>query len=141
MQLKLDEILRATDGVRTIMIKLEELSDAELDQIERGLAALRGQPSSETHPAQPSALRPAAPVDRLRFGARTFQTRSRLKLSRHRLDAPTFVKSALSLLPPVLCLVRAARIRPKQLHLEDRRPHDGRRRASGRTVLEDAAWG
>ena len=47
MQLKLDEILRATEGARTTMIKLEELSDAELDEIERGLTALRKQPSEE----------------------------------------------------------------------------------------------
>jgi low affinity Fe/Cu permease len=47
MQLKLDEILRATDGARTTMIKLEELSDAELDEIERELATLRKQPAKE----------------------------------------------------------------------------------------------
>jgi low affinity Fe/Cu permease len=41
IQLKLDEILRATDGARTRMIKLEDLSDAELDQIERDINKLR----------------------------------------------------------------------------------------------------
>jgi low affinity Fe/Cu permease len=41
IQLKLDEILRASDGARTELMKLEHLSDAELSDVEREILDLR----------------------------------------------------------------------------------------------------
>jgi low affinity Fe/Cu permease len=40
-QLKLDEIVRALDGARNAMIRLEELPDAELNRLEHEMRALR----------------------------------------------------------------------------------------------------
>jgi low affinity Fe/Cu permease len=41
MQLKLDEILRASDNARSDLMGLERLSDADLDRVEREIAELR----------------------------------------------------------------------------------------------------
>ncbi len=41
-QLKLDELVRVVEGARSKMIRLEELSDAELDGLEHEMRALRG---------------------------------------------------------------------------------------------------
>jgi len=41
VQLKLDEILRATDTARTELVKLERLSDAEVGQIELDILSRR----------------------------------------------------------------------------------------------------
>jgi|SRR5579884_2027507 len=41
IQLKLDEILRTSERARTELIKLERLSDEELEQIEREIVDLR----------------------------------------------------------------------------------------------------
>jgi low affinity Fe/Cu permease len=41
IQLKLDEILRASEGARTELVKLERLSDQELADIEQGILELR----------------------------------------------------------------------------------------------------
>lgn len=43
IQLKLDEILRATESARTQLVKLERLSDEELTQIEQEIIELREQ--------------------------------------------------------------------------------------------------
>src|SRR4029077_14406956 len=40
VQLKLDELLRATRGAHTALLDIEELSDAELDEIKRCYAEL-----------------------------------------------------------------------------------------------------
>jgi low affinity Fe/Cu permease len=42
IQLKLDEILRASDGARSELMKLELLTDEELSDVEREIMALRG---------------------------------------------------------------------------------------------------
>jgi low affinity Fe/Cu permease len=47
LQLKLDEILRATDSARTNLVKLERLSDEELTQIESEILELREQATDE----------------------------------------------------------------------------------------------
>jgi low affinity Fe/Cu permease len=52
MQLKLDELLRGTPGARTGMMKLEELSDPDLDAIEREIARLRNSRSDSPDSAQ-----------------------------------------------------------------------------------------
>jgi low affinity Fe/Cu permease len=41
LQLKLDEVLRTQRGARGSMLALEELSDAELEQLEQEMRALR----------------------------------------------------------------------------------------------------
>jgi low affinity Fe/Cu permease len=41
IQLKLDEILRATESARTRLVKLERFSDEELSQVEREIIELR----------------------------------------------------------------------------------------------------
>jgi len=41
VQLKLDEILRTSEGARTELVKLERLPDAELAEIEQGILDLR----------------------------------------------------------------------------------------------------
>jgi low affinity Fe/Cu permease len=41
IQLKLDEILRTSEGARTELVKLERLPDAELAEIEQGILELR----------------------------------------------------------------------------------------------------
>src|SRR3954454_13933351 len=41
IQLKLDEILRTSEGARTELVKLERLPDAELAEIEQGILDLR----------------------------------------------------------------------------------------------------
>jgi low affinity Fe/Cu permease len=41
IQLKLDEILRASEGARTELVKLERLPDAELAELEQGILELR----------------------------------------------------------------------------------------------------
>jgi low affinity Fe/Cu permease len=41
IQLKLDEILRTSEGARTELVKLERLSDAELADLEQGILDLR----------------------------------------------------------------------------------------------------
>lgn len=45
IQLKLDEILRATESARSDLMKLERLSDEELGQIENELIELRDEES------------------------------------------------------------------------------------------------
>jgi low affinity Fe/Cu permease len=46
VQLKLDEILRATADARSDLVKLERLSDEELETIEREIIALRDEETS-----------------------------------------------------------------------------------------------
>jgi len=46
IQLKLDELIRAVDAARTELVDLEDLSDAELNQLQRQFSALR----LSTHP-------------------------------------------------------------------------------------------
>ena len=41
IQLKLDEILRSTDGARDELVKLERLSDAELTRVEEKIVRVR----------------------------------------------------------------------------------------------------
>ena len=41
IQLKLDEILRTSEGARTDLVKLERLSDQELSQVEEEIVELR----------------------------------------------------------------------------------------------------
>jgi low affinity Fe/Cu permease len=48
LQLKLDEILRATDSARTNLVKLERLSDEELTQIESEILELREREGGES---------------------------------------------------------------------------------------------
>jgi low affinity Fe/Cu permease len=48
IQLKLDELVRALDGARNKMIRLEDLPDAELDRLEREMRALRSGPDGKT---------------------------------------------------------------------------------------------
>jgi len=43
IQLKLDEILRASEGARNELVKLEQLPDPELAQIEQEILELREQ--------------------------------------------------------------------------------------------------
>jgi low affinity Fe/Cu permease len=43
IQVKLDELLRATQGAHTALLDLEELEDEELDRIRAGYARLAGQ--------------------------------------------------------------------------------------------------
>jgi low affinity Fe/Cu permease len=50
IQLKLDEILRASETARTQLVKLERLSDEELGQVEREIIELREQ---EREPDEP----------------------------------------------------------------------------------------
>jgi low affinity Fe/Cu permease len=51
MQLKLDEVLRAADQARTSFVKLERLSDEELERIEQDLLAHReGESRGSTTP-------------------------------------------------------------------------------------------
>ncbi|HEU5362114.1 MAG TPA: low affinity iron permease family protein [Gaiellaceae bacterium] len=47
IQLKLDEILRASETARTQLVKLERLSDEELGQVEQELIELREQERDE----------------------------------------------------------------------------------------------
>jgi low affinity Fe/Cu permease len=48
IQLKLDELIRSLDAARTQLVRLEELSDEELTEIEEEFAALREEdPSPE----------------------------------------------------------------------------------------------
>jgi low affinity Fe/Cu permease len=47
IQLKLDEILRATEHARTQLVKLERLSDEELAQVEQEILELREQESKD----------------------------------------------------------------------------------------------
>ena len=42
LQLKLDELLRATSGARTQMINLEKMSEEELDALEQQFEQIRG---------------------------------------------------------------------------------------------------
>ena len=49
IQLKLDELIRSLDAARTQLVRLEELSDEELTEIEEEFAALREEdPARET---------------------------------------------------------------------------------------------
>ena len=47
IQLKLDEVIRAVGDARTHLVRLEKLSDEELDQIEDEFRALREEQSGE----------------------------------------------------------------------------------------------
>jgi low affinity Fe/Cu permease len=47
VQLKLDELLRATDGAHNALLDIEELSDDDLDQIKRCYAALASKAIAE----------------------------------------------------------------------------------------------
>ena len=49
IQLKLDEILHATDGARSELVKLEMLSDEELRDLEEELLAMRQRAASRVH--------------------------------------------------------------------------------------------
>ena len=54
VQLKLDEILRASETARTQLVKLERLSDEELGQVEREIIELREQErEQEREPDEP----------------------------------------------------------------------------------------
>lgn len=55
IQLKLDEILRASEGARSELMKLEHLSDSELSQVEEEILDLR---ESHNETAQPGERPP-----------------------------------------------------------------------------------
>jgi low affinity Fe/Cu permease len=57
MQLKLDELIRAVSRARTGMVDLEELSDAELDTMQKEFQRLREREAP--HPEPASQHRPA----------------------------------------------------------------------------------
>ena len=52
MHLKLDELLRSTDGARTGMMKLEELSISELDAIEQEIVRRRDRAAGDQRSAR-----------------------------------------------------------------------------------------
>ncbi|HYS94646.1 MAG TPA: low affinity iron permease family protein [Candidatus Acidoferrales bacterium] len=52
IQLKLDELLRGVKGARTGLVRLEELTDDELKELEASFEALRG----KARPADPTVL-------------------------------------------------------------------------------------
>jgi low affinity Fe/Cu permease len=56
IQLKLDEILRAHEGARTEMVKLERMTDAELTEVEHELLELRAQRCGDGGGAAATAL-------------------------------------------------------------------------------------
>ena len=57
MQLKLDELLRAVAKARTGMVDLEDLSDAELDALQKEFQRLRIQEAGEAQPRSRSNAR------------------------------------------------------------------------------------
>jgi low affinity Fe/Cu permease len=59
IQLKLDEILRANEGARTELMKLEQLSDDELRNAEQEILDLRGDPTSRAR----ATVDPAPPPE------------------------------------------------------------------------------
>ena len=65
IQLKLDELLRATKGARTDMVDLEELSDEDLQHLQRAFRQLRDQ---EDNPLADHADSLAAAVGRTQEG-------------------------------------------------------------------------
>jgi len=44
MHLKLDELIRGVTGARTNLVDLEDLSDKELDQLQKEFERMRGSP-------------------------------------------------------------------------------------------------
>jgi len=66
MHLKLDELLRGLKGARTSLVGLEELSDEELERLQKEFERLRGRarrprPHQETNGNVPLANPPALP--------------------------------------------------------------------------------
>jgi len=54
IQLKLDELIRAVDGARTRLVRLENLSDDELCELQEQFSALQGRlkdPAERSHAA------------------------------------------------------------------------------------------
>ena len=49
LQLKLDELIRSLGEARTRLVRLEQLSDEELDRIEAEFYALRDEDTARTH--------------------------------------------------------------------------------------------
>jgi low affinity Fe/Cu permease len=47
LQLKLDELIRSTSGARNQLVRLEEMSDDDLDRLQEEFAALRRQRSAQ----------------------------------------------------------------------------------------------
>lgn len=62
VQLKLDELIRATKGARTHIIELESLSDADIAELDKEFQALSKRPGAIR--AINSTLRPSEPEDR-----------------------------------------------------------------------------
>ena len=48
IQLKLDELIRSLTAARTQLVRLENLSDEELDELEREFRRLREQQAAQT---------------------------------------------------------------------------------------------
>jgi Predicted small integral membrane protein len=66
MQLKLDELLRGLKGARTSLVGLEELSDDELERLQKEFERLRGRaqrprPNQQTNEKPPLSKPPALP--------------------------------------------------------------------------------
>ena len=53
MQLKLDEILRALEGARSSMIRLEELPDDDIERMEHEMRGHRDRHASDADPGHP----------------------------------------------------------------------------------------
>lgn len=53
LHLKLDELIRGVRGARTELVALEEMSDAELDALDRQFKALRKAEERDSKPSEP----------------------------------------------------------------------------------------
>ena len=63
MNIKLDELLRAIDGARTGLVNVNELSDEELDRLERELCALGRLAGMKSLPREASVAEAGAARD------------------------------------------------------------------------------
>lgn len=63
IQLKLDELIRASVDARNTLVDLEDLSDMELAKLERQFTRLRQRKANDTDPAGIGALDDDAPVE------------------------------------------------------------------------------